>query len=287
MLIWQDIDVGPTAASTVLSADLSDKLAALREAFREMRHVVVAFSGGADSSLLAYMAASTDGVTATAVTAVSPSLAGSEFDDCSRLAEAWNLDWVAVTTGEMEQAAYRRNDIDRCFHCKSALMDALQPFVDSGATVVLGVNVDDLDDHRPGQQAAAEAGARFPFVEAGLSKEEIRELSRSFNLETWDKPAAACLASRIPFGTEVTVEILSKVERAEQVLHDLGIRSCRVRHHGEVARIEVEQGDLQSVIDARDHIEQRLLALGFRYVTVDLGGFRSGSLNPHESTTTS
>ncbi len=273
--------MGPTAADTSLSDTSLLKLEALRGVLREMGQVVVAFSGGADSSLLAFVAASTEGVVATAVTAVSPSLAGSEFDDCSRLAEAWNLDWVAVTTDEMEQAAYRRNDIDRCFHCKSALMDALQPFVDSGATVVLGVNVDDLDDHRPGQVAAAEAGARFPFVEVNLTKAEIREVSRSLGLETWDKPAAACLASRIPFGTEVTVELLSKVERAEQVLHDIGIRSCRVRHHGEVARIEVEAVDLQLVIDSRSYIEERLLALGFRYVTVDLGGFRSGSLNPN------
>lgn len=273
--------MGPTAADTSLSDTSLLKLEALRGVLREMGQVVVAFSGGADSSLLAFVAASTEGVVATAVTAVSPSLAGSEFDDCSRLAEAWNLDWVAVTTDEMEQAAYRRNDIDRCFHCKSALMDALQPFVDSGATVVLGVNVDDLDDHRPGQVAAAEAGARFPFVEVNLTKAEIREVSRSLGLETWDKPAAACLASRIPFGTEVTVELLSKVERAEQVLHDIGIRSCRVRHHGEVARIEVEAVDLQLVIDSRSYIEERLRALGFRYVTVDLGGFRSGSLNPN------
>ena len=279
--------MGPIAAQPLMSNALSAKYVALQRSFLEMGHVVVAFSGGADSSLLAYVASSTEGVSATAVTAVSPSLAGAEFDDCSRLAESWSLEWVAVTTNEMEQAAYRRNDADRCFHCKSALMDALQPFVDDGATVVLGVNVDDLDDHRPGQRAAAEAGARFPFVEVGLSKAEIRELSHAVGLETWDKPAAACLASRIPFGTEVTVEILSKVERAEQVLRDLGIRSCRVRHHGEVARIEVEQSDLQSVIDSREHVEQRLLALGFRYVTVDLGGFRSGSLNPHEPTANS
>jgi len=279
--------MGPIAAQPLMSNALSAKYVALQRSFLEMGHVVVAFSGGADSSLLAYVASSTQGVSATAVTAVSPSLAGAEFDDCSRLAESWSLEWVAVTTNEMEQAAYRRNDADRCFHCKSALMEALQPFVDNGATVVLGVNVDDLDDHRPGQRAAAEAGARFPFVEVGLSKAEIRELSHAVGLETWDKPAAACLASRIPFGTEVTVEILSKVERAEQVLRDLGIRSCRVRHHGEVARIEVEQSDLQSVIDSREHVEQRLLALGFRYVTVDLGGFRSGSLNPHEPTANS
>jgi uncharacterized protein len=286
-MIWQDGAMGPIAAQPLMSNALSAKYVALQRSFLEMGHVVVAFSGGADSSLLAYVASSTEGVSATAVTAVSPSLAGAEFDDCSRLAESWSLEWVAVTTNEMEQAAYRRNDADRCFHCKSALMEALQPFVDNGATVVLGVNVDDLDDHRPGQRAAAEAGARFPFVEVGLSKAEIRELSHAVGLETWDKPAAACLASRIPFGTEVTVEILSKVERAEQVLRDLGIRSCRVRHHGEVARIEVEQSDLQSVIDSREHVEQRLLALGFRYVTVDLGGFRSGSLNPHEPTANS
>jgi len=286
-MIWQDGAMGPIAAQPLMSNALSAKYVALQRSFLEMGHVVVAFSGGADSSLLAYVASSTQGVSTTAVTAVSPSLAGAEFDDCSRLAESWSLEWVAVTTNEMEQAAYRRNDADRCFHCKSALMEALQPFVDNGATVVLGVNVDDLDDHRPGQRAAAEAGARFPFVEVGLSKAEIRELSHAVGLETWDKPAAACLASRIPFGTEVTVEILSKVERAEQVLRDLGIRSCRVRHHGEVARIEVEQSDLQSVIDSREHVEQRLLALGFRYVTVDLGGFRSGSLNPHEPTANS
>lgn len=276
--------MGPTSASPILSDALSLKLEALRGVLLEMGRVVVAFSGGADSALLAYVAASTAGVTATAVTAVSPSLAGSEFDDCSRLAEEWNLDWVAVTTDEMEQAAYRRNDIDRCFHCKSALMEALSPYVESGATVVLGVNVDDLSDHRPGQVAASEAGARFPFVEVSLTKAEIRDLSFACGLETWDKPAAACLASRIPFGTEVTVEILSKVERAEQVLHDIGIRSCRVRHHGEVARIEVEPRDLPAVIEARLHIEERLRSLGFRYVTVDLGGFRSGSLNPDGST---
>ncbi len=273
--------MGPAAASPLLSDTLSLKLEQLKSVLREMGHVCVAFSGGADSSLLAYVAASAEGILATSVTAVSPSLAGTEFDDCSRLAEVWNLDWVAVTTDEMEQAAYRRNDVDRCFHCKSALMDALQPFVDRGMTVVLGVNVDDLDDHRPGQVAAAEAGARFPFVEVGLTKSEIRELSRAYGLETWDKPAAACLASRIPFGTEVTVEILSRVERAEQVLHDIGVRSCRVRHHGDIARIEVEDSDLQRVIEARSHVEERLLALGFRYVTVDIGGFRSGSLNPN------
>lgn len=278
--------MGPTAAHPLMTGALSAKFDALQHAFREMGQVVVAFSGGADSALLAYVASSTEDVSATAVTAVSPSLAGAEFDDCSRLAESWNLEWVAVTTNEMEQAAYRRNDVDRCFHCKSALMDALQPFVDDGATVVLGVNLDDLNDHRPGQQAAEEAGARFPFVEVGLTKAEIREMSRTFGLETWDKPAAACLASRIPFGTEVTVEILSKVERAEQVLRDLGIRSCRVRHHGEVARIEVEAPDLQRVFDARAVVEERLLALGFRYVTLDLGGFRSGSLNPNGTTQT-
>ena len=167
---------------------------------------------------------------------MSPSLAGVERDDCAALAAEWGLAWSAVETDEMARAAYRRNDADRCFHCKAELMDAVAPVAAAagGATVVLGVNVDDLDDHRPGQEAARQAGARFPLVDAGFTKAEVREASRRLGLRTWDKPAAACLASRVPHGTEVTVAVLSRVERAEAALRALGFDGdLRVRHHGD------------------------------------------------------
>ena len=196
---------------------LDTKLDALRSELRRLERVVVAFSGGADSAFLAAFATKTLGSgAALAVTAVSPSLAAGELDDCRRLSTEWGLRWQPVTTDELERAAYRLNDPDRCFHCKSALMDVLAPVAaEDGATVVLGVNTDDLTDHRPGQRAAAEAGAEFPLVAAGFSKQDVRDASRRLGLRTWDKPAAACLASRIPTGTPVTIELLSTVDRAE------------------------------------------------------------------------
>lgn len=240
--------------------------------------VCVAFSGGADSALLAWAANETLGDSAQIITAVSPSLAGREADDCRVLAAEWGLNWRTVNTDEMESAAYRRNDPDRCFHCKSALMDAIAPL--STGTIVLGVNVDDLSDHRPGQEAATAAGARFPFVELGIHKADVRAISRHVGLSTWDKPAAACLASRIPHGTEVSVKLLRRVERAEDMIRSLGIRQVRVRDHGDIARIEVEVDEMTVAFEARGQIEQGCRALGYRFVTLDLGGFRSGSLNP-------
>jgi uncharacterized protein len=258
---------------------LDAKLDALRSELRRLERVLVAFSGGADSAFLAAVATETLGAAAArAVTAVSPSLAAAELDDCRRLSTEWGLRWQPVATDELERAAYRVNDTDRCYHCKSALMDVLLPVAaEDRATVVLGVNTDDLADHRPGQRAAAEAGAEFPLVVAGFSKQDVRTASRRLGLRTWDKPAAACLASRIPTGTPVTVELLSTVDRAEAALRALGFRQLRVRHHGETARLEVDVDQLDLAVARRDHIVTALRALGYRYVTVDLEGFRSGS----------
>jgi uncharacterized protein len=252
---------------------------ALREWFGSQTEVVVAFSGGADSALLAWIANDVLGQRARVVTAISPSLAGEEERACRDLAANWGLRWSTVTTDEMESAAYRQNGPDRCFHCKDALMRALAPMAD-GAVVVLGVNTDDLDDHRPGQDAARMAGALFPYVDCGIDKAMVRAISRRLGLETWDKPAMACLASRVPHGMEVNVRVLSRVERAEMAVRRVVTGDVRVRHHGDVARIEVGVDHIPVLLAAADVVASQLRELGYRYVCVDIEGFRSGSLNP-------
>ncbi|MEX2626634.1 MAG: ATP-dependent sacrificial sulfur transferase LarE [Ilumatobacteraceae bacterium] len=270
-----------TATDAGLDAGLDSKLDALDAELVRLGRVVVAFSGGADSAFLASVAHRLLGDNATAVTAVSPSLAADEADDCEQLAREWGLHWRTVETDEMARAAYRANDLDRCYHCKAELMDVVAPIAAStDATVVLGVNVDDLGDHRPGQRAALEAGAEFPLVTAGFTKADVRAASRRLGLRTWDKPAAACLASRVPYGTEVTVGVLSRVERAEAALRRLGFAQVRVRHDEHTARIEVELDALGMVLDRRAEIVAAVHAAGYRYVTLDLEGFRSGNLNP-------
>ncbi|MEY3617606.1 MAG: ATP-dependent sacrificial sulfur transferase LarE [Actinomycetota bacterium] len=260
---------------------LTGKIAALEAILRDLGSVVVAFSGGADSAYLASVAQRVLGSErAHAVTAVSPSLAGEEELDCRRLADEWGLRWTPVLTAEMERAAYRANDVDRCYHCKAELMDVVGPIaVAEASTVILGVNLDDLADHRPGQRAALEHGAVFPLVQAGFTKDDVRAASRLDGLRTWDKPAAACLASRVPYGTPVSIEILSRVDRAEAALHRLGFRQVRVRHYGETARIEFEESDLMRAVDGRGPIVEAVKRAGYRYVTIDLEGFRSGNLN--------
>jgi uncharacterized protein len=247
----------------------------------ELDRIVVAFSGGADSAFLAWVANDALGPDrALAVTALSPSLAPSELVDCQTLAAEWGLRWLGIETHELSRPEYVANGADRCYHCKAELMDTVAPIAAAEkATVVLGVNLDDLGDHRPGQQAAAERGARFPLVEAGFSKSDVRSASQSLGLRTWDKPAAACLASRLPYGTPVTVGRLHSVARAEEALRALGFGPLRVRHYGELARVEVETGQLSAAVSRREEVVSAVRAAGYRYVTLDLEGFRSGNLN--------
>jgi pyridinium-3,5-biscarboxylic acid mononucleotide sulfurtransferase len=260
-------------------------LEALRAGLRRIGPLVVAFSGGADSAFVAWVATEALGRDQVlCVTAVSPSLAPEELADCRALAGEWGLRFTEVHTEELADPAYSANDGSRCYHCKTSLLEALAPLAAAevggrGSTVVLGVNLDDLGDHRPGQLAAAERGALFPLVEAGFTKTGVRGWSRHLGLRTWDKPAAACLASRIPYGTPVSLGTLRSVAEAESGLRALGFRQLRVRHYGDTARIEVPPEHLAGVVACREEVAAAVHRAGYRYVTLDLDGFRSGNLN--------
>jgi uncharacterized protein len=254
------------------------RLAAALETFDS---VVVAFSGGVDSATLASAALRFLGPERMlAVTADSDSLATGELEHCRDLAQHWGMPWTSVVTSELSDERYVANSGDRCFWCKEALMIALKPIAaDMGATITLGVNTDDLGDHRPGQQAAWKRGARFPLVDAGMDKQEIRALASRWDLSVWDRPAMPCLSSRVPYGTPVTVKILSRIDRAELALRHLGFGDLRVRDYDDTARIEVPRGDIEKVAEQSDDIVTALQRIGYRYATLDLAGLRSGNLN--------
>jgi uncharacterized protein len=259
---------------------MEPKVVRLEQALRDLGGAVVAFSGGVDSAYLLAAAHDVLGARCVGATAVSPSLARDELAVARRIAASIGARHVVVETDEYEDPRYRRNDAQRCYFCKHALFTRLGALAaELGLpAVTYGANVDDLGDFRPGMRAAGEFAVHAPLLDAGLTKAEIRALARARGLEVWDKPASPCLASRIPHGTPVTVPALRQIEAGERVLHALGFREVRVRHHGDVARIEVPLRDVRRLQEIAPQVAAALRALGFRDVTVDPRGLRSGAL---------
>jgi uncharacterized protein len=261
--------------------EMDDKERQLREVVRGYGSALVAFSGGADSALVLKIAADELGPKARALTAVSPTMARRERQLAVEFAAQVGVELEVVESHELERPGFRQNPTDRCYHCKAELLDLARPRADELGLVevLLGTNTDDLGDHRPGLAASNERGAKHPLVEAGLSKAEVRALSKKLGLATWDKPQLACLSSRFPYGTEITDERLLRVDRFEEGLHDLGFRQLRVRFHDTIARLEIEDKDLGRALELRQQIAQLGKSCGFTYVALDLEGFRSGAMN--------
>jgi uncharacterized protein len=266
-----------------MNDSLEAKLERLRSIFIPMRSLMVAFSGGVDSTFVLKVAQDTIGKRVMALTTTSPTMPDEDRRTAIEMAGQIGARHVVIESNELEIPGYAGNPINRCYLCKHNLFTVCEAQAGELGIeqIVDGLNLDDLHDYRPGIKAATEKSVRHPLVEAELSKAEIRELSRALGLPTWDRPASPCLSSRFPYGTEITLEGLRKVERGEQFLHSLGFRVARVRYHGEVARIEVESSEIPALLEPelRETVDRELKKIGFRFVTVDLQGFRSGSLN--------
>lgn len=272
-----------TDGFSVMAGNLEDKARVLQERLRSLGSVLVAYSGGVDSGFLAWSAHRELGDAMLAVLADSPSLARSQMSDAVAFAEEQGVPLAVINPEEMERPEYVRNDGARCYHCKDALFTAMEAYRQRHGfdAIAYGVNVDDQGDHRPGQRAASLHRVAAPLLEAGLTKEDIRHLASQAGLRIWNKPASACLSSRIEYGRPVTREALSAVEKGEDALRRLGFQQTRVRHHGEIARIEIAREELPRALTMQMAAELTRIfkGLGFSYVTLDLEGFRSGSMN--------
>lgn len=260
-----------------------DKLTRLKEILAEMGSALIAYSGGADSSFLAFIASEVLGQQALAVFEYSPVCPQEERDEAHSLARKLGIRYLEIESDELQNPLFVANTPDRCYFCRRELFHNLREIAAAEKIdwIIDGSNFDDQDDFRPGRRAADELGIRSPLCEAGLTKDEIRRLSHDLALPTWDKPASPCLASRIPYGTHVTREILNTVSEGEKYLRSLGIRELRLRHHGDIARIEVDEAGMALLNDDRVRREtvSKLKSMGYTYVTLDLAGYRSGSLN--------
>ena len=264
-----------------MQQDLGNKYAALQEALRSLESTIVAFSGGVDSSLVAFVAAEVLGKASLAVTSGSASLKRRDLDLARTLAERWGMRHRVIVTDELTKTDYRANPTDRCFHCKTSLYTALAEIAarEGIANVVNGTNIDDLGDHRPGLVAARDFRVKSPLVDAGFAKADVRALAAELGLDNAEKPQSACLSSRFPYGSHIDEARLAQVERAEEALADLGFLQFRVRHHEDVARLEIAADELPRALEMRDRLSDAVRACGYRFVALDLAGFRSGSLN--------